>query len=427
MGRWPRAPGSCVWTAHEITLATTRARLVPLGLAEAAAAAICAAGPAGAREPHSSMTDFRSWTAAALPADQPSAAHGARRSAIEQPRQAPVDSSRAPAPRRPDAAPTTKIVVLGDSMADWLAYGLEDAFAETPEIGVLRKHRTNSGLIRFETRGESYDWPHEAREMLNAEKPEFVVMMIGLPTGAASARRSGRSRRGRPRARSSAPAQPASRRQRRAQPPAPAGRAPAASRSGEAADAEASPPSPAQDAAPDRSSRTSRARERDRRTGVHEFRSEKWGELYSRRIDEMIGVLKSAGVPVFWVGLPAVRGVARDVGMVYLNDLYRGRAEKAGIIYVDVWDGFVDEAGNFNTAGPGLRGPDAAPARRRRRAFHPRRRAQARPLRRTRNPPRHAGARDAGRDAAAAGARAGREGAAGRRRARRRRVRSRAR
>ena len=53
----------------------------------------------------------------------------------------PPDFSRAPAatPRKPDQAPvTTKILVLGDSMADWLAYGLDDALAETPEIGVIR-------------------------------------------------------------------------------------------------------------------------------------------------------------------------------------------------------------------------------------------------------------------------------------------------
>src|SRR5436305_11937738 len=98
----------------------------------------------------------------------------------QEQRQAPADSSRAPAPRRADVAPTTKIVVFGDSMADWLAYGLEEAFAETPEIGILRRHRTNSGLIRTETRNESYDWPSQARDMLNAEKPDFVVMMIGL-------------------------------------------------------------------------------------------------------------------------------------------------------------------------------------------------------------------------------------------------------
>ena len=89
---------------------------------------------------------------------------------------------------------------------------------------------------------------------------------------------------------------------------------------------------------------------------VHEFRSEKWGELYARRVDEMIGVLKAKGVPVLWVGLPSMRGSRATSEMVYLNDLYRGRAEKAGIIYVDVWDGFVDDAGNYNNYGPDFEG-----------------------------------------------------------------------
>ena len=99
---------------------------------------------------------------------------------FEQPRQQPVDASRAPAPRRADVTPATKVVVFGDSLADWLAFGLEEAFSDTPEIGVLRKHRTNAGLIRVDVRGESYDWPSAARDMLNADKPDYVVMMIGL-------------------------------------------------------------------------------------------------------------------------------------------------------------------------------------------------------------------------------------------------------
>jgi len=91
-------------------------------------------------------------------------------------------------------------------------------------------------------------------------------------------------------------------------------------------------------------------------TVVHEFRSEKWGELYARRVDEMINVLKAKGVPVLWVGLPPIRGTRATSDMVYLNDLYRGRAEKAGIVYVDVWDGFVDDAGNYNNYGADFEG-----------------------------------------------------------------------
>src|SRR5260370_624022 len=89
---------------------------------------------------------------------------------------------------------------------------------------------------------------------------------------------------------------------------------------------------------------------------TYEFRSEKWGEAYGRRIDEMIAVLKSKGVPVLWVGLPAIRGTRSTADLAYLNELYRGHAEKAGIAYVDVWDGFVDENGNFAPRGPDFEG-----------------------------------------------------------------------
>ena len=46
--------------------------------------------------------------------------------------------------------------------------------------------------------------------------------------------------------------------------------------------------------------------------GIYEFRSDKWAELYNARIEEMITALKSKGVPVLWVGLPAVRGAKFD-------------------------------------------------------------------------------------------------------------------
>ncbi len=103
--------------------------------------------------------------------------------------------------------------------------------------------------------------------------------------------------------------------------------------------------------------------------GLYEFREERWVELYTRKIDEMIGVLKSGGVPVLWVGLPAVRGAKATADMLFLDSLYRDAASKAGITYVDVWDG----------------GPDPTAAFLRRRVFHPARRAQARTLCRARD------------------------------------------
>jgi hypothetical protein len=61
-------------------------------------------------------------------------------------------------------------------------------------------------------------------------------------------------------------------------------------------------------------------------------------------------------VPVLWVGLPAVRGPKSTGDMAYLDELYRERAERAGIAYVDIWDGFVDEQGRYAVAGPDFEG-----------------------------------------------------------------------
>jgi uncharacterized protein len=61
-----------------------------------------------------------------------------RERARESEREQTPDYSRAPsATPRKDA--TVKIVVMGDANADWLAYGLEDAYSDNPDVGIVRK------------------------------------------------------------------------------------------------------------------------------------------------------------------------------------------------------------------------------------------------------------------------------------------------
>ena len=249
-------------------------------------------------------------------------------------RVAPADFSRAPAPARRTETPASHILVLGDSMADWLAYGLEDALSETPEFGVTRKHRTYSGLLRYEPRADTPDWAQAAREIIAAEKPNFIVMMVGLNDRQAI----------RERAPVPAPARGAAAKPAASQPAAPPQAQPKES---EQHDAEH--PEQLSIAAPE-------APRGARVAGTHEFRSDKWAELYSKKIDDTIAALKSRGVPVFWVGLPSVRGQRSTSDMVYLNELYRTRAEKNGITFIDVWDGFVDEGGRFALQGPDFEG-----------------------------------------------------------------------
>ena len=90
--------------------------------------------------------------------------------------------------------------------------------------------------------------------------------------------------------------------------------------------------------------------------GPLEFHSEKWEAAYVKRIDAAIAALKSAGVPVFWVSLPAQRNSRGSSDSAYLNELYSREAEKSGINYIDIWDGFVDEAGRYSPQGPDFEG-----------------------------------------------------------------------
>jgi hypothetical protein len=264
----------------------------------------------------------------------------------------PADYSRAPpSPQRKvdPAAATTTLVVVGDSMADWLAYGLEEAFAETPEMAIVRKHRTISGLIRYDTRRD-VEWPQIVKEMIAADKPKLIVMMIG-----AHDRQPIRERAPTP-----APGRnAAAAKQQQQQHPVTAAPPPPAPLDPELAPQGAERQNPELSEAPSDESALmapETPRSAAGNAGPFEFHTERWEAAYIRRIDATIAALKSAGVPVFWVGLPPQRATRATADSTYLNELYRQRAEKAGIVYVDVWEGFVDSSGQFAAQGPDFEG-----------------------------------------------------------------------
>jgi hypothetical protein len=264
------------------------------------------------------------------------------------------DFSRAPPPEKHETVPQRHILVLGDAMADWLAYGLEDLYSEQPDIGVTRKHKTVSGLLSYLPKGDPADWTAAAKSILATENPEAIVVMLGLndrvairePAGDKSdSRSSDKSER------KDAKAKP----DRNSSDAKSAGHSEAVGKPDDKGkDSELSPDEPADNGSappliePERTARSS--------NGFYEFHQDGWAELYRKKIEEMIGVLKSKGVPVLWVGLPVVRGTKATADTLFLDSLYRDAAGKAGINYVDVWDGFVDEAGHFMQKGPDLEG-----------------------------------------------------------------------
>ncbi|MFL6971345.1 MAG: DUF459 domain-containing protein [Xanthobacteraceae bacterium] len=259
------------------------------------------------------------------------------------------DFSKAPPPSKPAIESNKKVVVLGDAMADWLAYGLEDALSDfSEELGVVRKHRTPSGLISSDR--QDYDWVQGARDVVTNQKADLFVIMIGqsdrraiqdrpgpLKTSQSTAQKSGETPQNSgntPRAPSETPKPPE----------AFEGATEAQNNSTDRATtgvAAGTSPSETEHSAP---------------SLTYQFRSDKWAELYAKRIDQLITVLKTKNVPILWVGLPPIRGTRSQRDMAYLNDRFKARAERAGFIYVDIWDGFVDDDGDYASYGPDVGG-----------------------------------------------------------------------
>ena len=212
------------------------------------------------------------------------------------------------APRKVQTPSTATVVVIGDTFGDWLGYGLEQALAETPEIGIVRKIKPDLSLARDNPRLDAPEWSQALKDLLATEKPSAIVVMLGVSD-----------------------------------------RLPLRDR----VSAGIGTPIP-----PDSDHPAAATTEAQRRppSGNYEFHTDKWAELYSKRIDDMIAALKTKAVPIVWVGLPAIRGAKSTSDMSYLDGLYRARAEKAGINYVDIWDGFVDEQGLYTQQGPDFEG-----------------------------------------------------------------------
>lgn len=85
-------------------------------------------------------------------------------------------------------------------------------------------------------------------------------------------------------------------------------------------------------------------------------RTPQWTTEYTKRVDSFVASIRNAGYPLVWIGQPPFkpRGMSQDI--LVLNEIYRTASEKAGGSFTDVWDGFVDEDGNFTLTGFDING-----------------------------------------------------------------------
>jgi hypothetical protein len=172
------------------------------------------------------------------------------------------------------------------------------------------------------------DWPQAAKEALSKEKPNAIVVMLGLND--------------RLPLREKALAQP-KRNDEQAQG--------ANQSAGQASQDKAAPPadteSPPQTAGQTESQHPVPG-------GPYDFHTDQWAALYAKRLDAMIAALKSKG-GAGYLGRVAGNSWHQGDQRYELSRRALSRA-RAGIIYVDIWDGFVDEDGDYAVQGPDFEG-----------------------------------------------------------------------
>lgn len=91
-------------------------------------------------------------------------------------------------------------------------------------------------------------------------------------------------------------------------------------------------------------------------TAKEKFRTDGWFSEYRRRVLSFGKEVTARKIPLLWVGLPAFESDSMTADAVQMNQLYRNQVESIGGEFVDIWDGFVDENGNFIVTGSDVNG-----------------------------------------------------------------------
>lgn len=84
--------------------------------------------------------------------------------------------------------------------------------------------------------------------------------------------------------------------------------------------------------------------------------SDEWKEEYGRRVDRIMRALKRRSAAVYWVGLPIVSRSEMNEDVRMLNSIFRERALLNGIKFIDIYEAFADELGQYTQYGPDLTG-----------------------------------------------------------------------
>lgn len=88
----------------------------------------------------------------------------------------------------------------------------------------------------------------------------------------------------------------------------------------------------------------------------YDARSPRWKEIYTARARTLATMFRDKKVPLIWVGLPVMNSERLNTDILEFNEIYKTVAAEAGATYVDIWEAFADDRGQFSTYGPDVNG-----------------------------------------------------------------------
>jgi len=90
--------------------------------------------------------------------------------------------------------------------------------------------------------------------------------------------------------------------------------------------------------------------------GRHQPLTPGWRLEYERRLNLFLSKVSAAQKPVVWMGLPPMRKTSYSKAMSQISSMHRLAAFANGAEYVDIYERFVDDDGNYSSYGPDLNG-----------------------------------------------------------------------
>ncbi len=245
----------------------------------------------------------------------------------------PAEDVAKETPKPPAKNAAFFVDVLGDSLGQMLADGLDDALADRADVAVVHKAKGSSGLVS----SDFYDWPTAINDLL-----------AGREGGKDTAKNAAKD--------NSTNAKPA------ADKPAAETAKPGAAKADAAVKADKKPEPADKDAKPPRIDVAVMMIGSNDRQPIREggkslaFGTPEWTAAYTRRVNAIDETFRAHGIPLIWVGIPITKDDGFADAMASLNDITRDTAAKSGAVYVDTWEAFSDDNGDFASYGPDING-----------------------------------------------------------------------